>query len=885
MWIVDLIWLVWDQLGALLRKNLHLKMREKRQTLLEIISPALILTLFFIINSSNMIDFTSKGVPHYPIEPLPPLHQVVCTASTRLFCRLAFMPTSSQLANSVMHILQNELGREQIIAIVGFESEEQFIQQNNNQFFAAIVFPSPPDNKNQFLLRWSESGMASSLEHQSPGMNRKASLQSQQDLLTNQTSYYVSTGFATLQQMLSSALALATSFDNDSNTNSSFFNGLQISTAAFPLKPSSIGVNPVTLTWPMYFMMIFFSIMSHHVVLLVVEKERMLKPALRMAGCTYSAYNLSWWITTGISLSFAVLLLIVTTRILGFIAHSDVIILFIVLECYGISMIQVGSVISIFISKPRSAALIISLVQFVVAGLWYTVHLEMNLPSASSTGILINAALAALFSPVSFGELIFQTAQLEFDGIGLGWNQLLLRNGSGLFPLLFVGFLVLDCVIYALICLYLEQTHQDGRGRSWLFLFKSTFWREIQEELAIVAQGGSTESEDLPGSHVAANMVKVHHLRKVFPRSNRISSRNLFNLNIFGGRRVASGSSDVIAIEDLDLEMHGGQIFALLGHNGAGKSTTIGVLTGQIQQTSGTATIMGWDISDGMGIIRRQMGVCQQTNVLWDNLTPLEHLRLWASIRSVPKHKRQNDTESRLCDVGLWEQRNDLVSTFSGGMKRKLCVAMSLVGDPRLLFLDEPTSGMDPLSRRAMWKLLQQYKSHKVVCLSTHSMEEADQLGDRIGIMSKGKLDVVGTSIFLKNHYGIGYTLHITRAAGSDCDERELLTWIRRFVPDAQFGSSSSLQTGSTVADTDGPVQEVEEATRHRNQPPKNELEFTLPINSVGAFADLFEALESNLEQLHISSFGLCMATLEEVFLRIARQIEEEEETANQPPM
>jgi len=170
------------------------------------------------------------------------------------------------------------------------------------------------------------------------------------------------------------------------------------------------------------------------------------------------------------------------------------------------------------------------------------------------------------------------------------------------------------------------------------------------------------------------------------------------------------------------------------------------------------------DADTQMDEIRQTMGVCPQHDCLWDELTVYEHLSFVATVRKV-KNPKEAITK-QIAQVGLVEKTNAASSSLSGGQKRKLSLAMALLGDSRVVFLDEPTSGMDPYSRRFTWNLLQNSRANRVIILTTHFMDEADTLGDRIGIMANGKLMCVGSSHFLKSHYGVGYTLTLVGQRG-----------------------------------------------------------------------------------------------------------------------
>ena len=186
--------------------------------------------------------------------------------------------------------------------------------------------------------------------------------------------------------------------------------------------------------------------------------------------------------------------------------------------------------------------------------------------------------------------------------------------------------------------------------------------------------------------------------------------------------------------------MYEGQIFALLGHNGAGKTTTLSMLTGLYSATSGTAEVFGHQIFDELDEVRKFMGVCPQHDVLFDLLTPEEHLSLFYDFKGANPDSKVKKAEIKkiLQDIGLYYAKDKQAGTMSGGMKRKLSVGIAMCGDSKFVLLDEPTAGMDLSARRGLWEMLRSYRNGRIIILTTHYMDEADILGDRIGIMTAG---------------------------------------------------------------------------------------------------------------------------------------------------
>jgi ABC-2 type transport system ATP-binding protein len=206
----------------------------------------------------------------------------------------------------------------------------------------------------------------------------------------------------------------------------------------------------------------------------------------------------------------------------------------------------------------------------------------------------------------------------------------------------------------------------------------------------------------------------------------------------------------LVAVNGIDLEVENGELFSLLGPNGAGKTTTIKMLCCLIKPTSGKASVLGYDLAKEPFKVRELIGVSPQDTVLSERLNCWENLSLMGKVHGMNSKDVKRRSTELLEAMGLMERSKDRVMKFSGGMKRRLSIAMALVHEPELLFLDEPTLGLDPQARRAVWEYIAGLKGKKTIILTTHYMEEADLLSDRIGIIDKGNIVAVGTSEEMK---------------------------------------------------------------------------------------------------------------------------------------
>ena len=211
---------------------------------------------------------------------------------------------------------------------------------------------------------------------------------------------------------------------------------------------------------------------------------------------------------------------------------------------------------------------------------------------------------------------------------------------------------------------------------------------------------------------------------------------------------------NIKAVDDLNLSIPEGELFALLGVNGAGKTTTIRMLTGLLAPTSGGATVLGYDLVRENSEVRVKSGVSPQQTAVAGGLTVRENLMMMAEIFGCTKGEAKARTDALLAQLSLSEVEHRRAKVLSGGYQRRLSIALALVGQPRILYLDEPTLGLDVLARRELWGLISNLKGRMTVILTTHYLEEAETLSDRVGIMAHGKLLALDTPAGLKARAG-----------------------------------------------------------------------------------------------------------------------------------
>ncbi|KAL0339674.1 UNVERIFIED_CONTAM: ABC transporter A family member 1 [Sesamum radiatum] len=620
--------------------------------------------------------------------------------------------------------------------------------------------------------------------------------------------------------------------------------------------------------------------------------------------------------------------------------------------------------------------------------------------------------MTSLFPSFALGSINF--ADYERAHVGLRWSNIW-RDSSGVCFLFCLLMMLLDTFLYCAIGLYLDKVlHKENRVHgTWSSMFFKPFWRKksSSEQFSSSSVGKLIYGDLEENTHLlerAAYKPAVEAISFEMKQQELdgrcIQIRNLHKV-------YTSKKARCCAVNSLQMTLYENQILALLGHNGAGKSTTMSMLVGLVRPTSGDALVFGKNIltdmlapgticgvervdnwinllqinvdvaaaqaralekfydtsiaretcenlsnsvlvsvqsllgpislhprhslanlllsavfrvcshgvlrqgepdvfisnfeyfsspqlgaerlwmasplpfdkqiiypdfalvlevknivlyglllPEGFGYfvslldeIRQSLGVCPQYDILFPELTVKEHLEIFANIKGVNEDCLENVATEMAEEVGLADKLNTFVRALSGGMRRKLSLGIALIGNSKVIILDEPTSGMDPYSMRLTWQLIKRIKKGRIILLTTHSMDEADALGDRIAIMANGSLKCCGSSFFLKQQYGVGYTLTLVKATPNASAAADI---VYSHIPSATC------------------VSEV-----------GNEISFKLPIASSSSFESMFREIERCMQRsnpsletpdcgdstfLGIESYGISVTTLEEVFLRVA---------------
>lgn len=579
---------------------------------------------------------------------------------------------------------------------------------------------------------------------------------------------------------------------------------------------------------PLIIMLSFVYPCTNTVKFIAAEKERQLKEAMKIMGLANWLHWTSWFVRSmlflTVSTTMMTVLLIVPwypgppVAVFTYSSWSAIWFFFFV---YNIVTCAFCFMLSVFFNKANTAAAVSGLMWFLLFAPYtfmYRSYATMSLAAKLFYCFLSNTGMA-------FGFQII----IRFEGKteGLQWSNFF--TPSSVDDTLSVGLVIIMLLVvasvYFLIALYVEKIFpgEFGVAERWWFPVSRSFWLGPRLK---------------DGRHVSTDNTQSLQSPENFETEPK---QKTIGVQVRGLRKIYDNKK--VAVHSMSLNMYEDQITVLLGHNGAGKSTTMAMLTGMLPPTSGTAIVNGKDICQDMASVRSSLGLCPQHNILFDELTVEEHLEFYSRLKGMRSDDVETEIRKYLRIIQLEDKRHALSSQLSGGMKRKLSVCVAFCGGSKVVLCDEPTSGMDPSARRALWDVLKEEKAGRTVLLSTHFMDEADILGDRIAIMSNGVVKACGSSYFLKKQFGVGY--HLVCVKGSMCQPEAVTALLRHYVADVKIEHDIG-----------------------------TELSYQLTDHKSSVFPAMLDDLERNLTKLGLESYGISMSTLEEVFMSIGTESE-----------
>ncbi|XP_078025721.1 phospholipid-transporting ATPase ABCA1b isoform X2 [Epinephelus lanceolatus] len=676
---------------------------------------------------------------------------------------------------------------------------------------------------------------------------------------------YIWGGFTYLQDVIEHGIIRAMTGTKEKT-------GVYIQQMPYPCYVDDIFLRVMSRSMPLFMTLAWMYSVAIILKSVVYEKEARLKETMRIMGLNNGILWFSWFISSLIPLLVSAGLLVLLLKKGNLLPYSDPGVVFLFLGSFAVVTIMQCFLLSTAFARANLAAACGGIIYF-------TLYLPYVLCVAWQDYIGFGAKVFASFlSPVAFGFGCEYFALFEEQGVGIQWKNLvsspLEEDDFSLRTAIIMMYF--DSFLYGVLTWYIEAVFpgQYGIPRPWYFPFTKSYWfgeKDRKSSKVPLSRRGNSEAvciEEEP-THLEPG-VYIENLVKVYRHGKKL------------------------AVDGLTLGFYEGQITSFLGHNGAGKTTTMSILTGLFPPTSGTAYILGRDIRTELSTIRQSLGVCPQHNVLFSMLTVEEHIWFYGRLKGLSEQQVKGEIEQILQDTGLPHKRTSRTSALSGGMQRKLSVALAFVGGSKVVILDEPTAGVDPYARRGIWDLLLKYRQGRTIILSTHHMDEADILGDRIAIISHGKLCCVGSSLYLKNQLGTGYYLTLVKKEPepslSSCRNSSSTVSFTKKEEECASVSSSDAGLGSDH-EKNGPAASICDVPF---VPPDvslvsslilchvpaarlvedlgHELTYVLPYSAAkdGAFVELFKDLDQKLPDLGISSYGVSDTTLEEIFLKVA---------------
>ncbi|ORX80160.1 hypothetical protein BCR32DRAFT_261302 [Anaeromyces robustus] len=606
-------------------------------------------------------------------------------------------------------------------------------------------------------------------------------------------------------------------------------------------------------------MVIFINILST----IVSEKETKVRYSMEMMGLKKSVYWASWAIVYIIYYILNTFFMIILGKLFGysFFVKTEFMVTFVVFFFYGIAMGSAAMFITTFVHRTKTAVLIgisILIIGFVInyafGGetscymLWsddvnplYRKIFSYFIPFFNFTKVFLDINNRA-------GNNYNMATAMIIDGKEYKWEDLsnkpettmsnidsydvdnLEPTVNGLY------YLLLNTAIYFILTLYCDNIFRNvyGNRKPLYYFLLPSYWKNNNSYISDRDWLSNTQRKYK--SKVRLNIldddVKEHYKYTCNPKLNKDPVK-IVNLRKIYGR----GKNRKVAVKSLCLSVKKNIVLALLGQNGAGKSTTMNIMSGLSPPSSGDILIYNKSVRKNPEAVQAELGICPQEDILFKDLTAMEHLKLYSGLKGAEDSSELDEVlNNRLKAVQLYTVRNARSKTYSGGMKRRLSMIISTIGDPKVILLDEPTTGMDPVNRRYVWRFIEEFKKNRSILLTTHSMEEADALGDNIIIMSNGIMKAIGNSNYLKNKFGNGY--HISAI-------------VDPVNVEAFKAIASQMVPGIHLADDSAGA-----------------LMYELDYDQTNYIPRFVKYLDENPDN-YVNSWGMSQTTLEEVFLNV----------------
>ncbi|KAL3695276.1 hypothetical protein R1sor_009352 [Riccia sorocarpa] len=893
------------QMFATLQRNLRIKFRDAGHTFQEIVLPIYIITLLVVV---KLLE-PQLDMPATPLEPKTDafcvpgdLSSGVAGVCVDLLSRsadetvLAYVPQENAAVNKLVMDVIQQFGlfyEQPALSPKGFSSEDDmldFYYTHPQMIFAALVFDDTSVFTSQDLpedLRYTIRINGSYL----PSTSKSVGNQEDCELAgyACDANGYLNSGFLALQSVISQvtrATALPGSTCGSQKGKTTF-----VRQQALPAYHRSFASLEFQLFTALYMVLALSPVLQTTLTHLVQEKQTLLKDCMLLMGLRESVYWLAWLITYALMSAVTSLILVATAKWTTLFEFTSMGMLFLIIYPYTLSLITMAFALSTVFSKAQSATsfsgLLIMCCSFVI--------IPIDLLQWS-TWI---CAVLSLISPVGLALAVDVIVRAEGRGQGITFYNFW-STAKGTSPLS-MGALVCiffaDAILYGIIAWYLDNTwpHPErGPKRHWRFCFRSSYWFPSrgasymlapQENTGFVSQFQLDEASFVVGtpSDLAVdvdsrqpvqedpNMEPVEpelarkaviickDLKKAYGRKKRWWQF----WDIEGGRGQSSRQQwrpESEVIKGLNINLYEGQLFAFVGHSKSGKSALVSILAGLSQQTAGEAFVYGLPVSDGGTELHSLIGYCPQEDIVLDLLTVREQLKYFAAVKGEALHLGedafdQNTQEKKSVAARAEELLEELqladvadlpAMELSASAKRKLSIAIAMIGDPQVVILDQPTANMDAEAKKILWDLLKKRQKGRVFIFTTESMEEADVVADRKAILSHGVLKCCGSSLFLRNRFGLSYLLHLTK--GETFSAGAVLRLLESHIPNVSVVPTSRGQAHAT---------------------------YKLPLGHLAETSALLTELTTKAQDLGVEGGALEATTLEEVFMQFHDEDEE----------
>ncbi|KAL4429303.1 hypothetical protein ABPG74_002289 [Tetrahymena malaccensis] len=828
-----------NHLKALLKKNWIITKRNKCTTFCEIFLPAIFILQFFILR--QQVDI--KDLPQQSFlnqtqiinpdlsDPSSQNRFYHCSQLEKSGGQVAIFPENSLTQQIAVELKKNQyISSQGIIFMKSANDLEDLVQSSSypnsqNKICFAIEFNNFSNGLYDYSIRYNSTKIPDQYEYNQENQYVKQQLDYYNTYidygfidLMNLISNIIYTNEASKPEQIMKIVPHLLPMMQEKQEEDNFYNMAGQSTNFYIVLP----------------LIVFYLRMTNGV---LMEKEKKIREGMKMMGMDNFQFYQSWIVTYTIKNIFISILI---AGLLNGCIFKDgsFLFLFSFYNLFCQVLIFQGLFISTFFSRARVgllAAMVFFLGQFIA-------FMSIDIKSASKDTLTMLSLIPHAGVSLSVSHFLY----FQSNGQSIDFS-ILNQSFNGYKQYFTFVSLQINLVVFSLLFFYLDKVfpNEFGVKSHPLFFLGMKYGKKVEKKSK--------------KNHKTKNVELIQDLYNNSSGDDEESDENAIQEDVDGALRAQIKNDQAIVIKNLkkvfhsdgkekkavnglNLEMFNSQIFSFLGHNGAGKTTTISMINGLTEPTSGSIKIKGYDVQTQMEEIRKTLGVCPQHDVLFDDLTVKEHLELFANIKNMPVQEQEAAIQKIIEDVDLVEKTNYLSKNLSGGQKRKLSVAIAFIGGSDVILLDEPTSGMDVEARRHIWDVLKNYKQDKIIILTTHFMDEADFLGDRIGIISDGKLKCVGSSIFLKENYGNGFNITFVKQENTS-PSKPLIKYVKQNLSDCELISDVSA-----------------------------EVAFQVPKSNIEKFQEFFTKLEKNKDSLYVRSYGISVTTLEQVFLKVASE-------------